>query len=57
MVAFDIVDHLHDRPVIVGQAIQNHGIALLDDREPLPVGMELGREISQCRMGRIGQNP
>lgn len=50
MVAFDIVDYLHDLPVIVGQTIQNHRVALLDDREPLPVGVELGREISQCRV-------
>ena len=56
MVAFDIVDYLHDRPVIVGQTIQNHRVALLDDREPLPVGVELGREISQCRVARISQD-
>ena len=50
MVAFDIVDYLYDRPVIIGQTIQNHRVALLDDWEPLPVGVELGREISQCRV-------
>ena len=56
MVAFDIVDYLYDRPVIIGQTIQNHRVALLDDWEPLPVGVELGREISQCRVAGISQD-
>ena len=56
MVAFDIVDYLYDRPVIIGQTIQNHRVALLDDREPLPVGVHFRRESLEYRMFRIRKN-
>ena len=54
--ALDIVDDLHDRLVILRKVVQHQRMRVLDNREPLPVGVHLGREITEDRMLWIGKD-
>ena len=44
MVPLDIVDNLYDGTVALRKMIQNQGITLLHNREPLPIRMKIRRK-------------
>ena len=50
VVALDIVDHLHNGPIVLTCIVEHHGMACLNDGEPLPVGMHLCGETTEDRM-------
>ena len=56
MVAFDIVNHLYDRTIILVGVVEHHRMTGLNHREPLPVGMFLCGEVAENRVFRICQN-
>ena len=55
MVAFDVVDHLNQRLVLVGCPVQDEGSCMLQNDPPLPVAVHLGGELSEKGVRRIGQ--
>ena len=50
VVALNIVDHLYDGPIVLACIVEHHGVACLDNREPLPVGMHLCGETTEDGM-------
>ena len=50
VVALDIVDHLHNGAIILTCIVEHHGMACLNDGEPLPVGMHLCGETTEDGM-------
>ena len=56
MVALDIVNHLHDRPIVLACVVEHHRMAGLDDGEPLPVSVHIGGETLEDGMIRIGKD-
>ena len=55
MVPLDIVDNLYDGTVAFRKIVQNQGITLLHNREPLPIRMEIRRKGTEQRMARVDQ--
>ena len=56
MVALDIVNHLHDGPIVLACVVEHHGMARLNDGEPLPVGVHLCGEATEYGMLRITED-
>ena len=56
MVTLDIVYHLHYWPIVLARIVEHHGVARLDDGEPLPVGVHLRGEAAEDRVLRIAQD-
>ena len=56
VVTLDIVDHLYDRSIVLARIVEHHGVARLDNREPLPVGMHLSGETTEDGMLWIAED-
>ena len=56
MIPLDIIYHLNYRAIILLEVVEHQRMRLLDNREPLPVGVHLRREFLEYRMFRIRQN-
>ena len=56
MVPLNIIYHLNNRAIILGEVVKHQRMRFLDDREPLPVGVHLRRESLEYRMFRIRKN-
>jgi hypothetical protein len=56
VVAGEVVDHLHERPEVARQVVEDQAAAPLDELVPLPVAMELGGEVGEERVLRVAQD-
>lgn len=56
MIPLDIIYHLNYRAIILGEIVEHQRMRLLDDREPLPVGVHLRWETLEYRMLWVRQN-
>lgn len=55
VVPFEVVDHLYYREIVAGHLIEDQGVAVFDDGEPLPVGMGIGGKIREKGVLRVIQ--
>ena len=56
MIPLDIIYHLNNRAIILGEIVEHQRMRFLDDREPLPVGVHLRWEALEYRMLWVRQN-
>ena len=56
VVTLDIVNHLHDGPIVLACVIEHHRMARLNDGKPLPVGVHLCGEATEDGMLRITED-